>query len=117
MGRRRCGKIHTRGAELMGWVNLLQKSKVCVDTTPFIYFTEGNPAYLQVVKPFFKAIEHGEFTVVTSIVTLLEVLVHPIRRGDTKLAQRYRDLLFDSEGVTAVLLSQDIAEEAAKLRA
>src|SRR5260370_3880212 len=99
----------------MGWVNLLRKSKVGVDTTPFIYFTERNPAYLQVVTPFFKAIEHGEFTVVTSIVTLLEVLVYPVRHGNAKLAQKYRDFLFDSEGVTAVFLSHEIAEEAAKL--
>jgi len=50
-------------------------------------------------------------------VTLLEVLVHPFRRGDTKLAQQYRDILLNAEGLTTILFSQDIAEKAARLRA
>ena len=101
----------------MGWVDSLRRCKVGVDTTPFIYFTERNPTYLQIVKPFFEAIGHDEITVVTSIVTLLEVLVHPTRDGNSKLAQRYRDLLFDTKGLTTTFLSQAIAEEAARLRA
>jgi predicted nucleic acid-binding protein len=47
----------------------------------------------------------------------LEVLVHPLRRGDTKLAEQYRDILLNSRGLATILLSQDIAEEAARLRA
>jgi predicted nucleic acid-binding protein len=61
--------------------------------------------------------DRGEFSVVTSIVTLLEVLVHPFRRGDTRLAQQYRDILLDAESLTTIFVSQDIAEEAARLRA
>jgi predicted nucleic acid-binding protein len=84
---------------------------------PLIYFTEENSAYLKVVDPFFKAIEHGDFTIVTSIMTLLEALVLPIRTGDLGLAQKYRNFLLDSENVSTILLSQEIAEEAARLRA
>jgi predicted nucleic acid-binding protein len=47
----------------------------------------------------------------------LEVLVHPLRRGDAWLAQRYRDILLNAQGLTTFQLSQDIAEEAARLRA
>lgn len=50
-------------------------------------------------------------------ITLLEVLVHPFRRGDTKLAEQYRDILLNAKGLTTILLSQGIAEEAARLRA
>jgi predicted nucleic acid-binding protein len=90
---------------------------VGLDTTPLIYFIEENPAYLKVVDPFFEAVALGEITVITSVIALLEVLVHPIRNADTKLAQKYRDILLDSEGLTTILLDQDIAEEAARLRA
>jgi predicted nucleic acid-binding protein len=61
--------------------------------------------------------DHGEFTVVTSMVTLLEVLVHPFRGGDADLAQQYRDILLHAAHLTTIELSQDIAEEAARLRA
>ena len=101
----------------MGWLDSLRGSIVGLDTVPLIYFTEENPAYLKVVDPFFKAIEHGNFTVITSIVTLLEALVLPIRTGDLELTQKYRNFLLDSENVSTILLSQEIAEEAARLRA
>src|SRR5947209_3831158 len=101
----------------MGWIDTLRGSVVGLDTAPLIYFTEGDPTYLSVVNPFFQAMRQGEFKVVTSIMTLLEVLVYPIKRGDAKLAQQYRDILFYTRGLTTAGLTPDIAEEAARLRA
>ena len=101
----------------MGWLDSLRGSVVGFDTMPLIYYIEENPNYSNVVDPFFEAIEHSEFNVVTSIVTLLEVLVHPIRNDNAILAQKYRDLLFDTEGLSTMELHQGIAEEAARLRA
>ena len=101
----------------MGWVDSLKGAVVGLDTTPLIYFIEEHPTYLKVVDPFFQAVERGEITVVTSIVTLLEALVHPIRNANKELVQRYRDLLFNSKGLTTISLSPGIAEEAAQLRA
>jgi predicted nucleic acid-binding protein len=99
------------------WIAALQGKVVGLDTAPLIYFIEENQTYLETVRPFFEAMDWGEFSVVTSIITLLEVLVHPFRYGDTALAQQYRDILLSAEGLTTILLSQDIAEEAARLRA
>jgi predicted nucleic acid-binding protein len=101
----------------MGWVDSLRGNVVGLDTTPLIYFTEKNPVYIEIVRPFFKAISNKEFEVATSIVTLLEVLVLPKRDGDLELAQRYRDFLLETDNVTTHLLTQSIAEEAARLRA
>jgi predicted nucleic acid-binding protein len=101
----------------MGWIESLRGSIVGLDTTPLIDYTEANPTYIEVVDPFFKAVERGEFIVVTSIVTLLEVLVRPFQDGDLELAQEYRDFLFDSDNVSIRFLSQKIVEEAARLRA
>ena len=101
----------------MGWVDGLKGHVVGLDTAPLIQYTERNKIYFDVVKPFFSRIGNNEFTVVTSIVSLLEVLVIPKRRGDTELAQTYRDILFDTEGLETVFLKQEIAEEAARLRA
>ena len=72
---------------------------------------------MEMIRPFFEVMGSGEFQGVTSIVTLLEVLVHPLRRKDGALAEQYRDILLNSEGLKTVPLSNEIAEEAALLRA
>ena len=59
----------------------------------------------------------GEFQVVTSTLTLTEVLVHPLRSGDVELAQQYRDIILDQENLITVPISIEIAEIAAQLRA
>ncbi len=100
----------------MGWVDSLRGSIVALDTAPLIYFTEENPDYIQVVDPFFEALRRGEFTIVTSTITLLETLVDPLRRRDTKIANVYRNFLFGTRGVKTVPTDRDIAEEAARLR-
>jgi predicted nucleic acid-binding protein len=66
---------------------------------------------------FFTAMYRGEFNVVTSVLTISEVLVYPLRAGNTILAQQYRDILFNSQGLTTIEVLPDIAENAAKLRA
>ena len=101
----------------MEWIAALRGKVVGLDTMPLIYFIEENPTYLEIVRSFFEAMDRGEFSVVTSVVTLLEVLVLPFRCGNTRLAQQYRDILLNAKGLTTILLSQDIAEEAAQLRA
>jgi predicted nucleic acid-binding protein len=101
----------------VGWIDALRGTTVGLDTSPVIYFIEANPSYVGVIRPFFQAMDRGEFKVITSMVTLLEVLVIPFRRGDAVLAQRYRDLLLDSKGLISLPVTQNAAEEAAHLRA
>ena len=101
----------------MEWIAQLRGQVVGLDTAPLIYFIEQNPAYIEMMRLFFRAMERGEFKVVTSVMTLVEVLVYPLRRGDTALAQQYREILFDNERLMTLDVSQDIAEAAAQLRA
>ena len=54
---------------------------------------------------------------VTSAITLLEVLVVPYRAGNRPLAERYEALLMRSRGVRVVDLSVDQLRAAAQLRA
>jgi predicted nucleic acid-binding protein len=90
---------------------------VGLDTGPLIYYIEEHPAFLPRVLPFFEAAERGEFQVVTSLVTLVEVLVHPLREGRHDLASQYRDILLRSANLTTVPLDESIAQQAAELRA
>lgn len=84
----------------MEWIAQLQGQVVGLDTGPLIYFIERNSTYLEMTRLFFRALNRGEFRVVTSVLTLLEVLIYPLRQGDTTLAQQYRDILFNDEGLT-----------------
>lgn len=101
----------------MEWIAQLGGQVVGLDSAPLIYYIEENPIYLEMADAFFEAMERGEFKVVTSVMTLVEVLVYPLRRGDTALAQQYREILFDNERLMTLDISQDIAEAAAQLRA
>ncbi len=101
----------------MGWIDPLRGSTVGLDTAPLIYYIEEHPTFLPQVAPFFEAAERGEFRVFTSLITLIEVLVHPLREGQSQLAQQYREIILQSPNLTAVRLNEDIAEQAAELRA
>ena len=101
----------------MAWVDPLRGGVVGLDTAPLIYFIEENPTYINTVGAFFQSMAAGDFRVVTSIITLLEVLVHPFRRNNVALAEQYRDILLNSQELTTVPLNQETAEEAARLRA
>jgi len=101
----------------MGWLGDLDGEIVGLDTPPLIYFIEEHPRYLPVVSPFFQALDRGDFRAVTSTITLLEVLVHPLRTGQTSLCSRYRDILTRARNLSLVDVSVPIAERAAELRA
>lgn len=101
----------------MEWINQLQGKIVGLDTAPLIYFIEQNPNYLKIVREFFQAMDRGEFQVVTSTLTLTEVLVHPLRNGYIELAQQYQDILLNQDYLTMYSVSSTIAELAAQLRA
>jgi len=101
----------------MEWVDELSGSLVCVDTAPFIYFIEENPLYLPHLRAFFSAVERGHVRVVTSILTLTEVLIHPLRQGNTQLADHYRRILLRARYVETLAVSPQIADVAARIRA
>jgi predicted nucleic acid-binding protein len=90
---------------------------VGVDTAAFIYFIEENERYLRLVAPLFAAADTGRFELVTSTLTLLEVLVVPYRAGNIELAERYEAVLTRSRGVRMADLSRDHLRLAAQLRA
>lgn len=91
--------------------------RVALDTAPIIYFVERHATYVHAVRPVFKAIERGAIEAITSTVTLLEVLVHPLRYQNTLLAAKYKTILLSSEHFTTYEISHEISERASALRA
>ncbi|MEO6590359.1 MAG: PIN domain-containing protein [Pyrinomonadaceae bacterium] len=92
-------------------------SVVAFDTAPVIYFVEANPVYDALVIEIFQRIDIGKITGLTSVISLCEVLVHPIRNQNQILKQRYFDILLNSSNFITNTITAKIAETAAELRA
>lgn len=101
----------------MGLIQDLGTRNVGVDTAIFIYFIEENPQFLPEIFPLFQEADKGKKELVTSALTLLEVLVVPYRAGNRSLAERYEALLTRSRGVRLIELSHEQLRAAAQLRA
>ncbi|MYC28631.1 MAG: PIN domain-containing protein [Chloroflexi bacterium] len=98
-------------------LNPLRDKLVAFDTAPLIYYMEEKEPFVGIVAPFFNGIGSGHFQTLTSILTLEEVLVVPFRVGRRDLVESYRNIILDSEGLTVWPVNQQIAEEAALIRA
>ncbi len=99
----------------MEWLTKLQGKIVGLDTAPLIYFIEEHTTYLHTLKEFFETVDKNEVSVVTSTITLTEVLVHPLRSQNVDLAAEYREILLNSN-ITTLDISSEIAEYGALLR-
>jgi predicted nucleic acid-binding protein len=90
---------------------------VAIDTPIVIYFVERNERYADAIRPLFEEADRGDRRLVTSAITLLEVLVVPYRAGDATMARRYERFLGGSRGLTLVDLERPVLRAAAHLRA
>ena len=90
---------------------------LALDTAPFIYLIEEHETFLPVVEPVFAAIDSGRIAAVSSALTLLEVLVVPLRAADMALARRYETLLGNSRGLELAEVSRAVLRDAGTLRA
>ena len=101
----------------MGLMADVGPGPLAVDTAIFIYFIEKNPRFLPLIDPLFREADDGARELVTSSLTLLEVLVVPLRVGNRSVADRYEALLTHSRGIRLVDLTRDQLRAAAQLRA
>ena len=101
----------------MGLMADVGPGPLAIDTAIFIYFIEKNPRFLPLIDPLFREADDGTRKLVTSALTLLEVLVVPLRTGNRSVADRYEALLTHSRGIRLVDLTRDQLRAAAQLRA
>ncbi len=94
------------------------KNKVLfIDTAPLIYFIEGHSEYQSKLEKLFESNDAGEFQFITSTITLLEVLVKPLREGQYKIAEQYQQILNSASGIDIFDITTAISIKAATLRA
>jgi predicted nucleic acid-binding protein len=91
--------------------------RLYTDTAPLIYFVEENPTYVSRMDAIIKAIEDRPIEAVSWVITLTEVLTHPLTLGNARIVQAYRDVLLTSREFRLLPITSRIAESAADLRA
>jgi predicted nucleic acid-binding protein len=91
--------------------------KLFVDTSPIIYFIEEHPVYINEVSDIFTRTAEGTVQVVTSVITLIEVLTKPYKLGQNDIVRTYKDFFFNSRGFSVMSINTDIAKLTARIRA
>lgn len=100
----------------MGQVNLPQTGRVYCDSSLFIYTLELHPVYNPCLAPFWQSVSDGKVEVVTSEMSLLEVLVKPYRINNTLMIDEYEQFLSQAK-LNMVPINKNILRQAAQLRA
>ncbi|MDR3328738.1 MAG: type II toxin-antitoxin system VapC family toxin [Prevotellaceae bacterium] len=101
----------------MGLAQDFANKVVFLDTAPLIYYIEENPRYEKILGELFAAQERYKYQFLSSVVTLLEVMVLPLRQKEKELAKAYQTILTNSPSITLVDVNVEIAKTAARLRA
>jgi predicted nucleic acid-binding protein len=91
--------------------------RLYIETTPLIYYVEVNPAYIARMDAIITAVENGAPLAYSAVLTLTEVLVHPLREGNDTLKRQYRYILVNNKDLQLLPITTRIAEAAADLRA
>ena len=90
--------------------------RVYVDTNGFVYFLERHPKFYERVLPLFEAAAQGTLQLVTSELTVAELLVQPYKMGRADIAATYRRFLKDEGLIDLVPVSLNVLEAAAASR-
>ena len=101
----------------MGLAERFHRKTLFLDTAPLIYFIEGQSPFHESLHGIFKANKDGQLHFITSSLTLLEVLVLPLRLKKNLLADKYERLITKSQNIVVVDLDTSISRRAAGLRA
>ena len=91
--------------------------RLYLDAAPLIYWVEAYADYISKMDRIVDAIEMTPLQAMTSVLALTEVMVQPLRVGNTDLAQDYHDILVRRDAYTVVDVSLGIAISAAAIRA
>jgi predicted nucleic acid-binding protein len=101
----------------MGAKGLTRFKKIGVDTNCFIYLFEENPKYEPICRQVFNLAGQGELDLVTSIITVAEVLVKPRSEGNRELEFIYNKVFQATPNLEIFSLDYLIANRAADLKA
>lgn len=95
----------------------LQGKKVYFDANIFIYTLEAVEPWDAELDDVFSGLLAGEFTAVTSSLSLTECLILPFRRNNMELVKTFREAILPSYYLDVVPISDKILLSTANIRA
>ena len=96
---------------------LLTHEVIALDTALFIYHFEDNRDYRHLTSRILQAVSQGQCRAVVSELTLLELLVRPLKLELQDVADEYEALLSHFPNLELVPLSRQVVLKAAAIRA
>ncbi len=94
---------------------MVKYRRIGIDTNVLIYYIEEHPFFLGKIEPLIDRIVRGEAVGITSYVTLLELLVKPLKEKRFDLVEQYKTIL--TSRLEMVPLDETVSLKAAELRA
>ena len=103
----------------MGYLNerLATHTTIGLDTCVFVYHLETHPRYLSLTQELLVGVETGQWTAITSTVTIMELTVRPWQLERPSVAHAYETLLVHFPHLFLMDATRDVARRAAQLRA
>ena len=101
----------------MGALALPEHGSIYLDANCIIYSMERIEPYRTLLQPLWNTAATRTLTIITSELTLLEVLVGPLKTGNKGLEDDFRALLQNSPDVSMLPVTQAVLERAASIRA
>jgi len=95
----------------MGRVSAELGRRIYLDTNIVIYAVEGFTQYATQIQALLDAMDTGEVSVVTSELTLAEVLVGPLKTQNIAVQQTYRSFLTSTATFVVPSVSRDILKD------
>lgn len=91
--------------------------QLAIDTAPLIYLVEADAGFAPLLRSIIRRAEEGDLSLVSSTLTLTEVLTLPLEKGAGEIAQAYKTLLLETPYLRLEPVTAEVAERAAQLRA
>jgi predicted nucleic acid-binding protein len=99
----------------MGQISLLTGSTVYVDSVGLVYTLQSNYTFFDLLEPLWEKFQNSKISIISSELTIPEVLFSAVRSDDKSLLTAYASLLFHS-GINLILISREILLMATELR-
>ena len=96
---------------------LARHSVIALDSSIWIYHFENHPDYLPVTTEILNAVEQGALRAVASELTILEIIVRPLKLELYDAADDYEILLSEFPNLALLPVTRSILRHAATLRA
>ena len=95
----------------------LAGKRVYIDSNVFIFFGENHPLFAGPIESVFERASAGSLFLVTSELTLAEVLVLPMKNSDESRVSQYIEALTPRAYFDVIPVHRDILLAAARVRA